>query len=33
MVLDVDSDVLNDFSVIDQQGLEKILSLINEAWQ
>ncbi len=33
MVLDVDSDVLNDFSVIDQQGLEKILGLINESWQ
>ncbi len=33
MVLDVDSDVLNDFSVVDQQGLEKILGLINEAWQ
>ena len=33
MVLDVDSDVLNDFSVIDQQGLEKILGLINEAWR
>jgi GAF domain-containing protein len=33
MVLDVDSDTLNDFSVVDQQGLEKILGLINEAWQ
>ncbi|MHA8106668.1 GAF domain-containing protein [Aquirufa sp. 5-AUSEE-100C1] len=33
MVLDVDSDVLNDFSLVDQQGLEKILGLINEAWQ
>jgi L-methionine (R)-S-oxide reductase len=33
MVLDVDSDVLNDFSEIDQKGLEKILGLISEAWQ
>ncbi len=33
MVLDVDSDTLNDFSVVDQHGLEKILGLINEAWQ
>ena len=33
MVLDVDSDLLNDFSVVDQKGLEKILGLINEAWQ
>ena len=33
MVLDVDSDVLNDFSAVDQMGLEKILGLINEAWQ
>lgn len=33
MVLDVDSDVLNDFSDVDQMGLEKILGLINEAWQ
>lgn len=33
MVLDVDSDLLNDFSEVDQQGLEKILGLINEAWQ
>jgi L-methionine (R)-S-oxide reductase len=33
MVLDVDSDLLNDFSEVDQKGLEKILGLINEAWQ
>ena len=33
MVLDVDSDRLNDFSEVDQQGLEKILGLINEAWR
>jgi GAF domain-containing protein len=33
MVLDVDSDVLNDFSETDQKGLEKILGLISEAWQ
>jgi GAF domain-containing protein len=33
MVLDVDSDLLNDFSAVDQRGLEKILGLINEAWQ
>jgi GAF domain-containing protein len=33
MVLDVDSDLLNDFSEVDQEGLEKILTLINEAWQ
>jgi GAF domain-containing protein len=33
MVLDVDSDMLNDFSEIDQIGLEKILGLINEAWR
>ncbi|MEN9730672.1 MAG: hypothetical protein RLZ91_1791, partial [Bacteroidota bacterium] len=29
----VDSDLLNDFSEVDQRGLEKILGLINEAWQ
>jgi GAF domain-containing protein len=33
MVLDVDSDRLNDFSEVDQLGLEKILGLISEAWQ
>ncbi len=33
MVLDVDADILDDFSVVDQIGLEKILGLINEAWQ
>jgi L-methionine (R)-S-oxide reductase len=33
MVLDVDSDLLDDFSEVDQIGLEKILGLINEAWQ
>jgi len=33
MVLDVDSDLLNDFSEIDQLGLEKILGLISEVWQ
>ena len=33
MVLDVDSDLLDDFSEVDQRGLEKILGLINEAWQ
>jgi len=33
MVLDVDSDLFNDFSEVDQIGLEKILGLISEAWQ
>jgi GAF domain-containing protein len=33
MVLDVDSDRHNDFSEVDQLGLEKILGLISEAWQ
>ena len=28
MVLDVDSDQLNDFSTVDQEGLEKILALL-----
>ncbi len=33
MVLDVDSDQLADFSEVDQEGLEKILGLVSEAWQ
>jgi GAF domain-containing protein len=32
MVLDVDSDCLNDFTEVDQKGLEKLLSLIEENW-
>ncbi len=33
MVLDVDSDKLNDFSEVDQKGLEKIVGLISEVWR
>ena len=32
LVLDVDSDSLNDFSEEDQKGLEKIMGLIEENW-
>lgn len=32
MVLDVDSDCLNDFTEVDQKGLEKLMSLIEENW-
>ena len=32
MVLDVDSDCLNDFNEEDQIGLEKIMGLISENW-
>jgi GAF domain-containing protein len=32
LVLDVDSDCLNDFTEVDQKGLEKLLSLIEENW-
>lgn len=33
LVLDVDSDQLNDFSEVDQIGLEKVISLIEENWE
>jgi GAF domain-containing protein len=32
LVLDVDSDCLNDFNAEDQIGLEKIMGLIEENW-
>ncbi len=32
LVLDVDSDQLNDFSEIDQIGLEKVIDLIEKNW-
>lgn len=32
LVLDVDSDCLNDFNEEDQQGLEKIMGIIEENW-
>jgi GAF domain-containing protein len=32
MVLDVDSDCLNDFTEVDQKGLEKLMKLIEENW-
>ena len=32
LVLDVDSDSLNDFSEEDQLGLEKIMGIIEENW-
>ena len=32
MVLDVDSDCLNDFNEEDQIGLEKIMGLVEEQW-
>ncbi len=32
LVLDVDSDQLNDFSEIDQTGLEKVINLIEKKW-
>jgi len=32
LVLDVDSDSLNDFTEEDQKGLEKIMGLIEENW-
>jgi len=33
LVLDVDSDLLNDFSEADQIGLEKIISLVEKNWE
>jgi GAF domain-containing protein len=32
LVLDVDSDSINDFSEVDQIGLEKIMGIIEENW-
>jgi GAF domain-containing protein len=32
LVFDLDSDQLADFSEVDQQGLEKMMSLIEESW-
>jgi L-methionine (R)-S-oxide reductase len=32
LVFDLDSDQLADFSEVDQQGLEKIIGLIEDAW-
>jgi putative methionine-R-sulfoxide reductase with GAF domain len=32
LVLDVDSDSLNDFSEEDQIGLEKIMGIIEDNW-
>jgi len=32
LVFDLDSDQLADFSELDQQGLEKIIGLIEESW-
>lgn len=32
LVLDVDSDQLNDFSEVDQKGLEKVIDLIEKNW-
>jgi putative methionine-R-sulfoxide reductase with GAF domain len=32
LVLDVDSDCLNDFTEVDQKGLEKLMKLIEENW-
>ena len=32
LVFDLDSDQLADFSEVDQQGLEKIIGLIEESW-
>jgi len=32
LVFDLDSDQLADFSEVDQQGLEKIIGLIENAW-
>jgi GAF domain-containing protein len=32
LVFDLDSDQLADFSEVDQQGLEKIIKLIEESW-
>jgi GAF domain-containing protein len=32
LVFDLDSDQLADFSEVDQQGLEKIIRLIEESW-
>lgn len=33
LVLDVDSDQLNDFSEIDQVGLEKVIRMIEDGWE
>ena len=33
LVLDVDSDQLDDFSEVDQIGLEKIISLVEKNWE
>jgi L-methionine (R)-S-oxide reductase len=33
LVFDLDSDQLNDFSEIDQIGLEKVIRLIEENWE
>ena len=33
LVLDVDSDKLDDFSAIDQVGLEKVIQLIEQGWE
>jgi putative methionine-R-sulfoxide reductase with GAF domain len=32
MVLDVDSDQLNDFSTVDQAGLQRLMDLIELNW-
>lgn len=32
LVLDIDSDQLNDFSEVDKEGLEKIIDLIENNW-
>ena len=33
MVLDVDSDQLNDFSEVDQAGLQRLMDLIEANWE
>lgn len=33
LVLDVDSDKLDDFSAVDQVGLEKVIQLIEKGWE
>jgi GAF domain-containing protein len=33
MVLDVDSDQLNDFSTVDQAGLQQLMDLIELNWE
>ena len=32
LVFDLDSDLLADFSEVDQRGLEKVIRLIEESW-